>query len=171
MARRRRRASAERLRDATRKALRRDLDATPKQRRGRSWRRPLAVRADGSLPRWLQRWAPWVTLPLFAWMYLVMKWHLAALVLAWAPMLLARIGRGYALELSREGVRLLRARPRRIVPWASIRAFEEVSGGVRFDEAPENGPAISHRFTGVPQAQLFRAAAIFRAQVTAAVFD
>lgn len=167
MTRRRRRQSARRLRDATREALRKDLSTHPRRERDRGWRKPVVIHGSGGWSIWIDRIAA-LSAPV---LYFGLHWELQALTLLWGPPLVRKLTRGPALELSRKGVRLLRARPRRTIPWRDVQRFSESSEILTFEESKANGAAVRHTVPGVASAQRFRAASIFHAQTAANVFD
>lgn len=166
MTRRRRRESARRLRDATRAALRKDLAANHRTRAGRGWRKPLVLRADGDFPRWVD-----FAVVLLMIAGLIAHWGVLSYLPIYCMLVARKLARRPTAELSGDGVRLLRARPQRTIPWKQIAAFDEGRGHLRFDELRLGGEPIRHTLLGVGSAHQFRAAAIFRAQTAANVFD
>ena len=158
MRRRRLRPSARRLREAT---LRRVLG----QHRPRPGYRIL-VHADGLAPVFL-------TSALVLSVLMVIKTQKpTGLLFAAAAVVGFRLApRGPALELSDQGVRLLRAKPARLVPWRRIARYEESPRGFAFEERREDGSWARHRLRGVEPMDRFQAAPIFRAQTAANAFD
>lgn len=167
MTRRLRRASAQRLRDATREALRKDLRTYKPRRKTSDWRKPFVVHGNGNWSLWIDR-ACVLAAPA---VYFMLHQRAAGLALLWGPLLARRFARRPALELSRTGARLLRTRPRRTIPWKDVRHFSDSAEALVFEELRDEGPSIRHTVPGVESSQRFRAAAIFRAQTAANVFD
>lgn len=167
MTRRLRRASAQRLRDATREALRKDLRNYKPRRRSSDWRKPFVVEGNGSWSLWIDRVCV-ISAPV---VYFMLHQRAAGLTLLWAPLLARRFARRPALELSRTGARLLHVRPRRTVPWKQVGHFSDSAEALMFEELRSDGQVIRHTIPGVTSSQRFRAAAIFHAQTAANVFD
>ena len=135
------------------------------KRGGRGWRKPLVVTADADIPQWVD-FA--VTCVMIA--GLATRFGLLAFVPFWALFGIRRLLRRPALELSKEGVRLLRG-PVRTIPWGHVARFHETGWFLRFEETPPGARPIPHVLRGVPSGERFRAAALFRAQTAANVFD
>lgn len=166
MPRRPRRSSAQRLRQATRAALRRDLASRGPGPRERDWRKPLVVDADGGWPLWIDRSAAVIGVGLFFGLHL----EAPGLALLWIPPIARKFARRPMIELSRRGIRMLRTRPHRRIPWSRVGRVGESPAGLTFEELRDGAAAVRHTCPGVSSAQRFRAVSIIRAQTAANVF-
>jgi hypothetical protein len=167
MARRARRQSATRLREATRERLAKDFATTHRTRRERDWRKPLVVHGEGAWPLWIDRGAAIGAAGSFfvlhAPAYIVFS-------LLWGPPAIRKMARGPLLELSPAGVRLLRTRPRRMIRWSRVLTFVDSPSGFFFEEQRDDGTTKRHACPGISATHRFRAASIFHAQTAANVF-